>query len=296
MDTRIQDKIFLKILHFDDMKMIFLVLTPTSNAEWTVADSILDVISATSAERSEASSEEMFWSWFRAEDLLVADVDLLVADAFLVVDPLLTEAINILLVSTEDSTFSNSLWVSAFILSLDTVLLLTRGDFLASSWLAFIKLAVAAIADSCLFSEEEVILFAIIDDEDSFREDEVMEEETAACIWLSWREEVAKDEVDADCISWREDEPKVEDEAAWISWRDVDVADCISCWEDASIVDDDNAAKEDEEKEAACTWLSFLEEAVKEEAEEAEACIWLSFRDDASKEDEDEAIFVEDAA
>ena len=151
------------------------------------------------------------------------------------------------------------------------------------------------MADSCLFSDEEaVILLAIIEDDDSFREDEVIEEEETACIWLSWREEAAKDEVDDDCISCRDDEPKVEDEAAWISWRDVDEADCISWWEDASIVDEDNAAKEDEENEAACTWLSFLEDAVK--AEEAEACIWLSFRDVASKEEDDEAILVEDAA
>mgnify|MGYP006888787288 FL=1 len=260
----------------------------TSNAEWTVADSILDVISATSAERSDASSDEMFWSWFRAEDLLVADDDLLVADALLVAAALLADAIIILLVSAEDSTLSNSLLVSALILSLETVLLLTRGDFLASSWLAFIKLAVAAMADSCLLSEEEVRLFAII-------EDEVMDEEEAVCIWLSWRKEAAKDDVDADCISWREDEPNVEEEAACISWRDEDEADCISWWEDASIVEEDNAAREDEENEAACTWLSFLEDEVNEEADEA-ACIWLSFLDDASKEDEDEAIWVEDAA
>ena len=40
------------------------------------------------------------------------------------------------------------------ILSLDIVLLRTRGDFWASSWLALSKLAVAAMADSCLFSVE----------------------------------------------------------------------------------------------------------------------------------------------
>ena len=90
-------------------------------------------------------------------------------------------------------------------------------------------------------------------------------------------------------------EPNVEEEAACISWRDEDEADCISWWEDASIVEEDNAAREDEENEAACTWLSFLEDEVNEEADEA-ACIWLSFLDDASKEDEDEAIWVEDAA
>ena len=47
------------------------------------------------------------------------------------------------------------------ILSLETVLLRTRGDFWASSWLAFKRFEVADMADSCLLSDMAVAEEAI---------------------------------------------------------------------------------------------------------------------------------------
>ena len=57
---------------------------------------------------------------------------------------------------------------------MDRVLLLTRGAFCASSWLAFMRLAVAAMADSCLAAEEEEMEAVFCEDSTWWDEEEVM--------------------------------------------------------------------------------------------------------------------------
>ena len=144
-----------------------------------VADSILDVISATSAEWAEASIVEIDSSW--AEARLVAEADLEVdfetalkvdisAEAeivvFLVSDDLRVDLsseislpeVDVFLMVADSIAFKFllldeiSCWETA--LSLDIVLLLTRGDFCASSWLAFRRLEEAAMADCWIFSAD----------------------------------------------------------------------------------------------------------------------------------------------
>ena len=119
----------------------------------TVADSILEVIAATSSEWADASMVDMALSWWAAEALLVADSDLDEVTA-IVDDDASWDDLLMVLLSPEIS-----LW--DIILSFDNVLLLTNGDFCASSWLAFSNEEVAAMADSCLVSDE---LMAVADE------------------------------------------------------------------------------------------------------------------------------------
>lgn len=119
--------------------------------DWTVADSILEVISATSAEWADASMVEIDFSWCEAEALLVAEDDLALETSCEV------EVMEVFLPSLEEALIEEtavSSWAATLILSLDMVLLLTRGDFWANSWLAFNRLEEAAMADSCLVSDE----------------------------------------------------------------------------------------------------------------------------------------------
>ena len=132
-----------------------------------VADSILEVISATSAEWADASIVEETCIW--EEDFIDADSDL--DDETAIVDEAPCKAVpeiflaltkslsvpDVFLEPTTPLSSDISLWPSCpTILSRDTVLLLTRGDFWASSWLAFKRFDEAVRADSCLLSEMAV--------------------------------------------------------------------------------------------------------------------------------------------
>ena len=190
--------------------------------DWTVADSILEVISATSAEWSEASIVEMAFSWWAAEALLEADSDL--DDVLTAIDVFSCDAVKEdFLASCEETAYPFSSDVSLLvkpILSLDMVLLLTKGDFCASSWLLDKSVAVAAIADSCLFSEELVAEKAWVDDD----EDDICWDDEA---WNLWE----------DSTWWEEDEDamavlcllSVEDEEDIICWLD----EAATTWEEA---------------------------------------------------------------
>ena len=128
----------------------------SKDEDCTVADSILDVISATSAEWADASMVEIAFSWWVADALLVAELDL--EEDFTAIDDDEDEtswdtAVDDVFLAANEELLSSekSLWET--ILSFDMVLLLTNGDFCASSWLAFKSDADAAKADSCLLSE-----------------------------------------------------------------------------------------------------------------------------------------------
>ena len=141
-----------------------------------VADSILDVISATSAEWADASIVEIDSSW--AEARLEAEADREVdfekvfedeisVDAEIVVflDGLranlsseLSLIVFVVFLTVDDSVALKFLLLeisrSEICLSLDIDLFLTRGDFCASSWLAFRRLEEAAMADCWIFSAD----------------------------------------------------------------------------------------------------------------------------------------------
>ena len=180
--------------------------------DWTVADSILDVISATSAEWAEASMVEMDLSWWDAEALLVAEEDLALDTSW---DVDVTE---VLLPSLDDALMEVdlssdiSLWATAaVVLSLDIVLRLTSGDFWASSWLALRRLDDAAMADSCLLSDE-------YDADWDERDDDLIccDEATAALCLLSEDEENCCMLEDEATTADDEDEAFMDDEEAAI--------------------------------------------------------------------------------
>lgn len=88
------------------------------------------------------------------------------------------------------------------ILSLETVLLRTRGDFWASSWLAFKRFEEADMADSCLLSDMAVAEEAVALEYDSedFDADENCLLSDVICFEA---EEICLDSDDATC--WDED-------------------------------------------------------------------------------------------